>query len=331
MADDDETTDPEAQSMIDELLAEGFAYAHNGVVTGFAGPGGDDDGDDGSGDEGTDDGGGDDADAGADGGQAGDDDDGAGSDAGGDDGGRGAHTGRLELRGTPLTEVEADGLLHLRRLLIEFPDLAETLNAAAQAKLQGRAAVTPPAAPATPTDSEAEVDLPPDIDPDDETSVRLWKELQDTKARITNAEEGQAAQQQREFQARVQADTAAGVALFRTAHPELSDEDIHAIRTHTAANVNVAGVMSNFPGDPATGIARALEIGSMTDPATRDKVTGTAKPADTTDAERQKKLDSLAGGSGTAPRRAPKESKPKTWNEVSQKLAQELEALGGTS
>ena len=52
----------------------------------------------------------------------------------------------------------------------------------------------------------------------------------------------------------------------RPRHPDLDDNDIESIRNHTSAQVNVAGIMANFPGDPVDGLTRALEIGSMTDP-----------------------------------------------------------------
>jgi hypothetical protein len=95
--------------------------------------------------------------------------------------------------------------------------------------------------------------------------------------------------------------------------------------------VNIASVMSNFPGDPVEGIVRSMEIGSMTDPATRDKVLGVdikavAAKAETT---RKKNLSALSGSTGSGPRTKPQTKKPGNWQEMTKQLTKELEELGG--
>ncbi len=152
-----------------------------------------------------------------------------------------------------LTEQEKAALLKVRSLLTDNPDLAEGFDKLVKAKFE----------------PEPDRTLPPEIDPEDETSVRLWNEIQ--------------------------------------------------------------AVMANFPNDPAEGVARALEIGSMTDPLTRDKVLGVdAKTVEAqATAKRQKKLTALSGSTGSGPRTKPQTKKPESWNEVAGRLAKELEALGG--
>ena len=249
---------------------------------------------------------------------------------------RGAHSGRLELRGTPLTETEADGLLHLRKLLIDHPDLAAEVNALAESRLRG---TPPPPAPA-PVADEAPVDqpesLPEFIDPDDEQAVALWREVSEARRTAERAAEvatGTVEQVQAEaHHSRVQSDIQSAVERFRTMHPDLSEEDIQSVRNHTAATVNIPGVMGNFPGDPVEGLVRAMEIGSYTDETVRDKVLGTAKKDTTSeDAKRQRSLSALSGSSGSGSRRPAPEKKPAGWADVAKELAKGIEALGGTN
>ena len=335
MADDDLSAEDQAaaDTLMQELLDGGFKYEPNGRVAGFAGmpdEEGDDDGDDdgdgpvggdaeGDSDGAATDGDGEPAGAGGDGGDV----DGVG------DGSRGAHSGRLELRGTPLTETEADGLLHLRKLLIDHPDLAVRINELAEAKLTGRQ-LPPEPAPA----AQAPVDEPPAapalpdfIDPDDPVAVGLWREVVDLRKGQERTTETVTTAVERAGQAKVQADIANALDRFKAAHPDLDDDDIRAIRDHTSASVNIEGVMGNFPGDPVEGLVRALEIGSMTDPVTRDKVLGVRDVRGAKDAKRQRSLSALSGGGGAASRRPAPAAKPVGWNDVSARLAEAIEKL----
>jgi hypothetical protein len=321
MADGDLSAEDEAaaQSLIDELLEAGFEYTPNGRVSGFAAP--DDDPDDEPDEP--------DNDPELDEPATEPDDE---PEPPTDEPARGAHTGRLELLGTPLTETEAAGLLHLRKLLVEHPELAAEVNAKAEAVLSGRPLPTIEEAAEPPGDAPPATDtLPEWLDPDEPAQVALWREIEALRSsqEQTNTRAQQATAEAQ--QARVQADIANAVDRFKTAHPDLDDTDIAAIRDHTSATVNIASVMGNFPGDPVEGLVRALEIGSMTDPATRDKVLGIKDDRPKKDAERQRALSALSGGSGAAQRRAPRAPKPAGWNDVAKQLAKELEALGGTS
>ena len=328
MADEDVETD----SLIDQLIAEGFTYQSNGTVDGLAGRAEDDGdgdvpGDDAGDDPGDTEGEGDPGD-----GPAAPDDGGDGGDDHTVDDRPGAHSGKIDLRGTPLTELEADSLLHLRKLMLERPDLANEVNALIEAKVSGRAPEPAQAqAQAAVTGEQPVPPLPDFIDPDDVVNVALWRKIEELEkrdaaviSRVDNVAEAAA-------QAERQAHIEAAVDRFRVAHPDLTEEDVSNVRNYTSANVNVPGVMQNFPGDPVTGLAKSLEIGSLTDPSVRDKVLGTTPPDPAVkDKDRQKKLSSISGGGGATTRRAPKETKPATWNEVAKRLATELESLGGT-
>ena len=214
-----------------------------------------------------------------------------------------------------LTEQEKAALLKVRSLLTDNPDIAEGFDKLVKAKFE----------------PEPDKTLPPEIDPEDETSVRLWNEIQEQKAKNEAARAQSEARDKENSQRQVNNDIAAGIDKLKAAHPNLTDEDINNIRAHTAATVNIPAVMANFPNDPAEGVARALEIGSMTDPLTRDKVLGVdAKTVEAqATAKRQKKLSALSGSTGSGPRTKPQTKKPESWNEVAGRLAKELEALGG--
>jgi len=332
-----EADQADADTLMQELLDAGFRYEKNGRVTGFGGMTDDSEGDDGDGSDDA----GDDSDSqvsetGTDGSEPGDEDLTDDPTGGGSDQGqkleRGAHTGRLELRGTPLTETEADGLLHLRKLLIDHPDLAAQINVMAEAKLSGRE--LPPAAgpsAAAPLDEPPAPKLPDFIDPDDPVAVGLWNEVVELRKGQAQTQETVVAAVDQAGRAKVQADIGNAIDRFKAAHPDLDDDDIRAIRDHTSATVNIPGVMANFPGDAVEGLVRALEIGSMTDPITRDKVLGVRDDRSTKDTNRQRKLSALSGGGGTGQRRPSKAPKPATWNDVAARLAKELESLGETN
>ena len=214
-----------------------------------------------------------------------------------------------------LTPEEKAQLLELRNLLTNNPDIAGTLKEAVQAKFQ----------------PEPDKTLPPEIDPEDTTSVKLWERIQEIKAE-RDADNARYESRDKEVsQARVNTEIAAAVDQFKVAHPNLSDEDINNIRTYTSANVNIGNVMANFPNDPVQGIVRSMEIGSMTDPLTRDKVLGVDAKALEAQAEksRKQKLSALSGSTGSGPRTKPQTKKPGNWQEMTKQLTKELEELGG--
>jgi hypothetical protein len=156
----------------------------------------------------------------------------------------------------------------------------------------------------------------------------LWKQLEIISQRINPVEEKVQQTAEQANQARIASEISQAVDRFKTAHPDLDDQDIANIRNHTSANVNIPGVMNNFPGDPVEGLTRALEIGSLTDPATRDKVLGTRKTVEDQEAKDKKRMRdqaALSGGTGGASRRPAPKKAPATWNEVAKRLAEAIE------
>ena len=172
--------------------------------------------------------------------------------------------------------------------------------------------------------------LPEFIDPDDDTSVRLWHEIQEARSEVRQTKGEMAQATVEASQAKVNADVAAALDRFKVDHPDLTDAEINNIRNYTSANVNINGVMSNYPLDPVTGLVKSLEIGSMSDPSVRDKVLGIKRgDVGEQDRERQSNLSKLAGSSGAAARRPTAPKKAKSYNEAASMIAKELEALNG--
>jgi hypothetical protein len=328
----DEEVD-ETEALIQELLDAGFTYSENGRVEGPAK------------DEGQEDEPGlteKDEDFGLSRpyGQSGDvvdDDGGAGRGVGADegrdsetppDGDLGSAPDEADFFGTRLTKTEAEGLLRVRQLLMEHPDLASSFNEMVTNKLSGKAQPGEVEEPG----ELVEEKLPDFIDPDDIQAVAFWTELNKLRSDQEKDRRVQQEVMSQADQARVTNDINTAVEKFRTSHPDLTEEDIQTVRNYTSANVNIPGVMSNFPGDPVEGLVRSLELGSLTDPATRDKVLGVRKEdTKAKDRVRQNDLTKLSGGTGTSTRRPQREKPASTWNEVATRLAKELESMGGTT
>lgn len=330
----------EANELIEQLLEQGFTYDRVGRVNGLAAhaQGGDDgtgdgdpdqagDGDDtGDGDTEAPDGGDREGDT-APGDGTGTGDGGEGERPGdqphvGDQHGAGDTPQRAvapELLGVGLSDTEARGLLAFRQKLLDHPELAGQVN---DLILGARNGTKPP---------PEEKPLPDFIDPDDPTAVGIWRQVEEMQRSYEEDRQQQAAAVERDQKDRAARDIAAGVERFKAAHPDLTDDEIQLIRAYTSANVNVPGVMTNFPDDPAEGIARALEIGSMTDPAVRDKVLGSADAGrhqrDAKDRTRKRTLGALSGSQGSGSRRAPAPKKPSNWNEAAAMMAAEIEKL----
>ena len=226
--------------------------------------------------------------------------------------------------GLPADELEQ--LLKLRQLLTD-PDIASGVHDLLEAKFN------PPKKEIT----KDTVELPEWIDPDDETAVNTYLEIQ--KLQGQTAEEvsklaSRVEQDEAERQSqRVAADIAAAVDQFKAAHPDLTDDEIDKVRRVTAELGIVPSVMANTPEGPVAGLVKAMEIGSMSDESVRGKVLGIATSGDTGKKERRRKsnLTALSGSSGSVPRTAASRQKPQNWNEVTSRIVEEINAAGGVS
>jgi hypothetical protein len=318
-----------ADELMRQLEESGFRYDHAERVTGIG------EGNDGASDPPPGDGGDqlpaeppDDPDAGPQDAPLGDTP-GEGADAGDGDGAPAPGTDAglsddvFELAGTKLTGPEARALLHIRKQLMDHPEMSGRFSEI----LQTAGKPPPPPVVDTPPDPP-ELKLPDFIDPDDETAKGIWQSVVELRARHEAQERRQTEMQAEEQAQRVRRDVSAGQAAFKAAHPDLSPEDLAAVYATTSANVDVGQIMANFPGDPAQGIARAYEVGARIDDRLRDKVlaTGGASTQKAADAERQRKLAALGGSSGSTASRAPgRKRRATSWTEISAQLAEEIE------
>lgn len=224
-------------------------------------------------------------------------------------------------------------MLFVRQALMDNPDLAETFGAMLEAKRQGKPLADVVAAGKAAADEKKDPPLPDFIDPDNPTEVGLWRELQEVKSQATGASEQVTQSIEAQSRQRIAEQINTALGHFRTAHPDLTDAEIAQIRLYTKENVNVPGVMANYPEDAVAGILKCFEMGSMTDPAVRDKVLGNAdsggsNDSSAADGKRQKALSALSGTSGSGARSTPAARKPKTWNDVVQELAKGIENGG---
>lgn len=223
-----------------------------------------------------------------------------------------------------LSSEEKAGLVNLRNLFIQRPDLANQVNSLVDQELSG----TPEAPPQNEPAIAPAPALPDFIDPDDPVAMGLWERVQDLSSRLEESSKSWQQSREEAQRAKVQADVDAAVVQFKASHPDLSDDEVEMVRTYTSANINVPGIMANYPGDPVRGIVSALEVGSHADPAVRDKVLGIQRASlEKEDKTRGRKLSSLGGGTPGTARQAGRPKKPSTWNEVSQRIAQELSDL----
>ena len=151
----------------------------------------------------------------------------------------------------------------------------------------------PPAAP----------QIPEWLDQDDPAQMAMWTRQQDLERRLDAVSRTQAQTLQEQTKTRAVQDANAGISTFRQLHPELSEEDIGAIRTHAAALEIIDGLAKTRSGSDA--VAKALDIAYKDLPEFQARETGVPSPAQVKKAERaekKSKLNALGGSSGSVPR-----------------------------
>ena len=150
--------------------------------------------------------------------------------------------------------------------------------------------------------------VPPEvIDSMDPATRYMFDRMQQMEASqqslLQAAEQSRQAEAQRQataaLNARVQQDTIRGVARFKAAHPELTDDQMATINTHYQQLGIIGGLLNQLPGDQA--VAKALELARLD---LGSSLTGSPlTPTVNADVTRQRTLTSLAGSSsGSVPR-----------------------------
>lgn len=173
---------------------------------------------------------------------------------------------------------------------------------------------TPQTAPVGPADGESDDDW---VFVPDSLRTRIAEmetHLQQQQAILAQQYAAQQAALEQQQIAALSSAIDTAVSTFQQRY-ELDDESTLALKTR-AGQLGLAGRLAEQYGDPVRGVFEAMEFVYNADPAFRDRETARQIEEQTAAAERQRKLASLSGGSGTAPRVSPTPSTPEARREA---------------
>jgi hypothetical protein len=153
--------------------------------------------------------------------------------------------------------------------------------------------------------------VPPEVidsaDPVTRLLFERMKTMEENQSRLLQLQQQQQAAEaernrQAQLTARINRDTQLGLARFRQAHPDITDEQLNTLNAHVQSLGIVGALTAQLPGDQA--VARAFELARLD---LGSSLTGApATPTLPADAKRQASLTALAGGSaGSVPRQEP--------------------------
>lgn len=196
----------------------------------------------------------------------------------------------IDGREVPVTEARS--LIDLRNYLASHPEKAQEVRQVIEGK-----------------QPEPEAPKPPEwLDTDDPAQMAMWQRQTDLEAQVRQIGNTQRQNLEEQTRARASADANSGIATFRVAHPELSEDDLTTLRTHAVALNIIDGLAKTRSGPDA--ILKALDIAYWDHPEFRARASEAPTPAEAKTAkaaERKGKLNALGGSSGSAPR---SEAKP---------------------
>jgi hypothetical protein len=169
---------------------------------------------------------------------------------------------------------------------------------------QQQPTATSPIAPSVPI-------VPPEVidsaDPVTRMMFERMKAMEENQTRLLQLQQQQQAAEaertrQAQLNARVARDAQLGIARFRQAHPDITDEQLNTLNAHVQALGITGALTAQLPGDQA--VARAFELARLD---LGSSLTGApATPTLPADAKRQATLTALAGSSsGSVPRQEP--------------------------
>jgi hypothetical protein len=214
----------------------------------------------------------------------------------------------ISIDGRAIPVAEARSMLELRQYLAANPDKAEKVRAAIEAE--------PAAKP------EPEPEPPEFLDLEDPSQRFMWEQFKAQHQQIAHLQQAQAAVQADSARARALGDVQGAMSTFRQNHPELTEDDVTAVRTHAVALNIIDGLAKTRTGPEA--VLKALDIAYMDHPEFRAKATATPSPKETKAAEnksRRQKLSGLAGSSVSATREPEAPKRPETDREMRQQAA----------
>lgn len=205
--------------------------------------------------------------------------------------------GFIDFEGQHLPVADVRAFLELNERLRSDPAVAERVTKA----------LSPP------TEAPA---LPDWLDPEDQSSVKMWQHLQSVEANANTLRAQATQSQEREQRARVVDGFRAGVASFRSRYPQLNEDQVAAVAQATG-RANIVDGLERTEGSIAAAFDKGLEMVLWSDPNLRSLAQGdgtTTVPPKSKD--RKAKQAALSGSGGSAPQTNKTTSKPKTREEL---------------
>ncbi len=213
--------------------------------------------------------------------------------------------GYIDFEGQQLPVADVRAFLELNERLRSDPAVAERVTKALQ----------------PPTE---EPKLPEWIDPEDQSTVQMYRQLQavEQKANAFSAQAAQAAE--RDQRARVVDGFRAGVASFRSRYPHLSEDQIAQIAQATG-RANIVDGLERTEGSISAAFDKGLEMMLWSDPKLRSLAqsdTSTTVPDKSN--TRKTKQAALSGSGGSTPQTKRPDTKPKTREELMSRMLDDI-------
>lgn len=223
----------------------------------------------------------------------------------------GATADTFSINGQEFARADIERLYNFDQYMRANPDVAQRVNDAIATPVPAPSGGgQPPVSEApTPASTEYIAPEPPEfLDLDDPAQKFQWdSHLATQKVLFDQAQAqqrffAQQAETQKQVSTRqAQADMDQALSVFKTAHPNLNDDDIIAIRK--AAGPFVPGMLAQL--SPVEALTRSMEVGGMMDETLRAKLTDPELRTRTA-AEQRKHRKRISGQISGSPRSAPK-------------------------
>jgi hypothetical protein len=211
--------------------------------------------------------------------------------------------GYIDFEGQQLPVADVRAFLELNERLRSDPAVAERVTQALKPPVE-------------------EPKLPEWIDPEDQTTVQMWRHLQsvEQKANAFSAQAQQAAE--RDQRAKVVDGFRAGVASFKARYPHLSEDQVAQIAQATG-RANIVDGLERTEGSISAAFDKGLEMMLWSDPKLRSlaqpEASTTVPPKD-----RKTKQSALSGSGGSTPQTKRPDTKPKTREELMSRMLDDI-------
>lgn len=216
--------------------------------------------------------------------------------------------------GVTMSRAEVEQIANLRLWMQQYPDQTEqfigVLTGQYDVVPRGQQPEPEPESTLPPLDDEDLSYLPPAVQARlraiDEMEARLREQQQAVHRTSSEVEQYQQQQAAAAAAAAYSQAVEVGLATFRDSHPDLTDDDIITIRQE-AAQLGIASRIAEQTGDPVRAVNESMEIAFLRSPEFRQRELDALQQQVAQEAQRRRKIDAVAGNSGSAPRttRAP--------------------------